>query len=45
MQKVITHDTGMMHIAAAFKRKLFLFGSTVPFWNVPYLTDESQNIN
>ena len=35
---VITHDTGMMHIAAAFKKKIIsIWGSTVPeFGMFPY---------
>jgi heptosyltransferase-2 len=30
---VISHDTGMMHVAAAFKRKLCRFGE-IPFLNL-----------
>ncbi|TAK44584.1 MAG: glycosyltransferase family 9 protein [Saprospiraceae bacterium] len=35
---VITHDTGMMHIAAAFKKKILsIWGNTVPsFGMIPY---------
>ncbi len=35
---VISHDTGLMHIAAAFKKKIFsIWGNTVPsFGMVPY---------
>jgi ADP-heptose:LPS heptosyltransferase len=38
-QVVITHDTGMMHIAAAFKKKIHsVWGNTVPeFGMTPYL--------
>ena len=45
-QKVITHDTGMMHIAAAFKKEIIsIWGSTVPdFGMYPYLTDEKSKI-
>ncbi|MDQ2718745.1 MAG: glycosyltransferase family 9 protein [Bacteroidota bacterium] len=37
---VISHDTGMMHIAAAFKKNIFsVWGNTVPsFGMVPYQT-------
>lgn len=37
-QKVLTHDTGMMHIAAAFKKEIAsIWGSTVPeFGMSPY---------
>ncbi len=39
--RVITHDTGMMHIAAAFKKKIIsVWGSTVPeFGMTPYLPE------
>ncbi len=38
---VFTHDTGLMHIAAAFKKKIYsIWGNTVPeFGMYPYLTD------
>lgn len=38
---VLTNDTGLMHIAAAFKKKILTFwGNTVPaFGMVPYLAD------
>ena len=38
---VISHDTGLMHIAAAFKKTVFsVWGNTVPsFGMYPYLTD------
>lgn len=37
-EKVITHDTGLMHIAAAFKKSIIsIWGNTVPaFGMVPY---------
>lgn len=37
-KKVITHDTGMMHIAAAFKKEILsIWGSTVPAFGMsPY---------
>jgi ADP-heptose:LPS heptosyltransferase len=40
-QAVLTHDTGFMHIAAAFKMKVFsLWGSTVPeFGMTPFKTE------
>ncbi|MGV3589057.1 MAG: glycosyltransferase family 9 protein [Adhaeribacter sp.] len=47
---VFTHDTGLMHIAAAFKKKIFsIWGNTVPeFGMYPYRTDftvlENRNI-
>ncbi|REE05820.1 glycosyltransferase family 9 protein [Marinoscillum furvescens] len=39
-QWIFTHDTGLMHIAAAFKKELFtIWGSTVPeFGMYPYRT-------
>lgn len=42
---VISHDTGMMHIAAALKKRIFaIWGNTVPeFGMYPYLT-EHKNI-
>jgi len=38
---VFSHDTGLMHIAAAFKKKIFsIWGNTVPeFGMYPYRTD------
>jgi ADP-heptose:LPS heptosyltransferase len=41
-QKVITPDTGLMHIAAAFGKKIIsLWGNTVPeFGMTPYLSDK-----
>ncbi len=46
-QKVITHDTGMMHIAAAFqKRILSVWGNTVPdFGMYPYYGSRHLNKN
>ncbi len=44
-QKVITHDTGLMHIAAAFKKPIIsIWGNTVPeFGMMPYYGN--YNIN
>lgn len=44
--KVITHDTGLMHIAAAFNKKIIsIWGNTVPeFGMYPYLVDHSHII-
>ncbi|MDX1284170.1 MAG: glycosyltransferase family 9 protein, partial [Draconibacterium sp.] len=41
---VLTNDTGLMHIAAAFKKKILSFwGNTVPqFGMYPYLPDKSS---
>jgi ADP-heptose:LPS heptosyltransferase len=38
---IITHDTGLMHIAAAFKKKIVsIWGNTIPeFGMYPYLPD------
>ena len=38
---VVSHDTGMMHISAALKKKIYsVWGNTVPaFGMVPYLAD------
>ncbi|OGX86313.1 glycosyl transferase [Hymenobacter lapidarius] len=40
-QFVVSHDTGLMHIAAAFKKEIFsVWGNTVPaFGMYPYRTD------
>ncbi len=40
-KKVITHDTGMMHIAAAFKKEIIsVWGNTIPeFGMYPYFGD------
>lgn len=45
-QKIITHDTGLMHIAAAFKKEIIsVWGNTVPeFGMTPYYgKSEVQN--
>jgi len=43
---VITHDTGIMHIAAAFKKKIIsIWGNTVPeFGMYPYMADPESKI-
>jgi len=43
---VITHDTGLMHIAAAFRKKIFsVWGNTVPaFGMFPYLPAKGSKI-
>lgn len=43
---VITHDTGMMHIAAAFQKKIIsVWGNTIPeFGMYPYLKSEADHI-
>ena len=43
---VITHDTGMMHIAAAVKKKIYsVWGNTVPGFGMhPYLSDSNSKI-
>ncbi|RLD69838.1 MAG: glycosyl transferase [Bacteroidetes bacterium] len=43
---VITHDTGLMHIAAAFKKKIIsVWGNTIPeFGMYPYLSVEGSEI-
>jgi ADP-heptose:LPS heptosyltransferase len=45
-QKVISHDTGLMHIAAAFNKPVVsVWGNTVPeFGMYPYKTDYSKII-
>lgn len=45
-QLVISHDTGMMHIAAAFKKKIVsVWGNTVPdFGMYPYLSDSASRM-
>lgn len=42
---VITHDTGMMHIASAFRKKIVsLWGNTVPeFGMYPYMPGDEEN--
>ena len=43
---LITHDTGLMHIAAAFKKKIIsVWGNTIPeFGMSPYLSGEGSEI-
>jgi len=43
-EQVITHDTGMMHIAAAFRKKIIsVWGNTVPeFGMYPYMPGEES---
>ena len=43
---VITHDTGLMHIAAAFKKRIIsVWGNTIPqFGMYPYLAGEGSEI-
>jgi ADP-heptose:LPS heptosyltransferase len=43
---VVTNDTGLMHIAAAFKKKILSFwGNTTPqFGMVPYLSDPASKM-
>jgi ADP-heptose:LPS heptosyltransferase len=45
-KKVITHDTGLMHIAAAFKKDVIsVWGNTIPeFGMYPYLAGEKSKI-
>lgn len=45
-ERVITHDTGMMHIAAAFKKNIIsVWGNTVPeFGMYPYMAGEGSKI-
>ncbi|MDZ7881334.1 MAG: glycosyltransferase family 9 protein [Saprospiraceae bacterium] len=45
-RKVITHDTGLMHIAAAFGKDIIsIWGSTIPeFGMTPYLPTEGSRI-
>ncbi len=42
---VITHDTGLMHIAAAFQKKIIsIWGNTIPaFGMYPYFSKEIKN--
>jgi ADP-heptose:LPS heptosyltransferase len=44
--KIITHDTGLMHIAAAFKKEIVsVWGNTVPaFGFTPYLPDPKSKM-
>lgn len=43
-QLILTHDTGLMHIAAAFRQKIIvIWGNTVPaFGMYPYLPDNQD---
>ncbi len=43
---LITHDTGLMHIAAAFKKRIVsIWGNTIPeFGMYPYLSDKDSAI-
>ncbi len=43
---VITHDTGLMHIAAAFKKEIIsIWGNTIPeFGMYPYMAGEKSQI-
>lgn len=43
---VVSHDTGMMHISAALKKKIYsVWGNTVPAFGMePYLTDPTSVI-
>jgi len=45
-EKIISHDTGLMHIAAAFKKEIIsVWGSTVPaFGFTPYLADAKSKM-
>lgn len=44
--KIISHDTGLMHIAAAFKKEIIsVWGNTVPsFGFTPYLPDSKSKM-
>ncbi len=46
VDEVITHDTGLMHIAAAFQKKIIsVWGNTIPeFGMYPYVTKEQFKI-
>ncbi|UKN00922.1 glycosyltransferase family 9 protein [Paracrocinitomix mangrovi] len=46
-EKVITHDTGLMHIAAAFKKEIVsIWGNTSPaFGMFPYIPNEEANFS
>jgi len=43
--KIITHDTGLMHIAAAFQKEIIsIWGNTIPeFGMYPYLSGHGEN--
>ena len=43
-RKVITHDTGLMHIAAAFDKKIIsVWGNTIPEFGMTAYTNEVEN--
>lgn len=44
-KKIITHDTGLMHIAAAFQKEIIsIWGNTIPeFGMYPYSTGHGEN--
>ncbi len=44
--KIVSHDTGLMHIAAAFKKEIIsVWGNTVPaFGFTPYMPDSESKI-
>ncbi|MCU0441206.1 MAG: glycosyltransferase family 9 protein [Bacteroidia bacterium] len=46
-QQVITHDTGLMHIAAAFQKPISsIWGNTIPeFGMYPYFGNNSQTVS
>jgi ADP-heptose:LPS heptosyltransferase len=46
-EKVISNDTGLMHIAAAFKKPILsVWGNTIPaFGMTPYLPDKEKNLS
>jgi ADP-heptose:LPS heptosyltransferase len=43
---IVSHDTGLMHVAAAFKKKIVsLWGNTIPeFGMYPYMADPASKI-
>ena len=45
-KKIITHDTGLMHIASAFKKEIIsVWGNTIPeFGMIPYLPDKNSKM-
>ena len=45
-RKIITHDTGLMHIAAAFKKDIIsVWGNTIPeFGMYPYMPEANSHI-